>query len=311
MLQPNDRGICRNRINKNGKLYTLAYANPCAVHVDPIEKKPLSHFLPKTTAYSIATAGCNLRCLNCQNWQISQSRPEDTRNVDLPPERVVAEALRYGSKSIAYTYSEPIVFYEYMIDSARLARKQDLRNVWVTAGYINTSPLRELCKVLDAANVDLKSFSDETYAKLNGATLKPVLETLKTLAKERVWFEVTNLVVPTWTDDLNMIAEMSGWLYKNIGPDYPIHFSRFQPQYKLTHLPPTPVEVLEKARKTALDAGMKYVYIGNVPGHDAQNTYCPKCGNLVIKRQGYDVDLSGFDNGVCRKCGESIAGVWK
>jgi len=153
--------------------------------------------------------------------------------------------------------------------------------------------------------------SKPNYSKLNGATLKPVLETLKTLAKERVWFEVTNLVVPTWTDDLNMIAEMSGWLYKNIGPDYPIHFSRFQPQYKLTHLPPTPVEVLEKARKTALDAGMKYVYIGNVPGHDAQNTYCPKCGNLVIKRQGYDVDLSGFDNGVCRKCGESIAGVWK
>ncbi len=310
-LEPGDRGICRGRVNIGGTMYSLVYGNPCAVHIDPIEKKPLFHFLPTTKSFSIATAGCNLRCLNCQNWQISQFRPEDTENSEMFPGAVVQNAIASSSKSIAYTYSEPSTFFEYMFDTAKLAHQQGLKNVWVTSGYINPEPLAELCQYLDAANVDLKSFSNSIYSKLNGASLDPVLRTLKLLKEKQKWFEVTWLAVPTWTDDMDMIREGMEWCYKNLGPDYPVHFSRFSPLYKLTNLPYTSVSTLESARKVAMDAGLKYVYIGNVPGHDAENTYCPKCGAIVIGRKGYSIDTSNFEDGHCRKCGESIAGVWK
>jgi len=311
LLQPGQRSVCRVKTNLEGKIYTLAYGNPCAVHVDPVEKKPLFHFLPGTKAFSIATAGCNFRCLNCQNWTISQRRPEDTRNYDLMPEKVVEAAVSSGAISIAYTYSEPVAFYEYMLDTSRIAKKRGIKNIWVTNGYINKKPLLELCKYIDAANVDLKSFKESIYNRLNAGRLQPVLDTLKTLREAGTWFEVTNLVVPTWTDDLEMIAEMCEWLLKNLGPDYPLHFSRFHPHYKLTHLPPTPVDTLEKAMETAKETGINYVYIGNVPGHRAQNTFCPACNQLIIKRRGYRIIENKLVDGRCPHCDNPIPGVWK
>ena len=310
ILEEGDRSICRNKVNIGGKLYTLAYGNPCAVHIDPIEKKPLFHFLPSTKVFSIATAGCNFRCKNCQNWTISQFKPEETQNYDLFPDRVVQLCLENKCQSIAYTYSEPTAFYEYMYDTAKLAREKGIKNLWITNGYINKEPLEDLCQYLDAANVDLKSFSEETYNRLNSGTLKPVLSTLKTLDKQGVWFEVTNLVIPTWTDDLDMIREMCKWLKKNIGPNYPLHFSRFHPEYKLTNLPPTPIKTLEDAKKIAEEEGLNFIYLGNVPGK-GENTYCPKCGKLLVERKGFSVLQNNIQSGSCRFCGEKIAGVWE
>lgn len=310
-LQEHDRGVCRVRVNKNNKLYTIAYGNPSAVHTDPIEKKPLFHFLPQTTAFSVGTAGCNFRCLNCQNWDLSQSRPEDLRVYDMMPAQVVDAAIQQNSKSIAYTYSEPTIFYEYMYDTSKIANEKGVKNLWITNGYMNEKPLRELCKYMDAANVNLKSFREEIYNKLNSGSLKPVLNTLKILKEEKKWFEITNLVIPSWTDDLEMIREMSEWLVKNKLGDYPLHFSRFNPLYKLTYLPPTPVSILEEAREIALEEGIKYVFIGNVPGNKGENTYCPQCGKIVLERKGYVVTENNLDNGICKSCGERIAGVWK
>jgi pyruvate formate lyase activating enzyme len=303
-------GKCHSNVNINGKLWNISYGNPCAVHVDPIEKKPLFHYLPGTEAYSIATAGCNLACLNCQNWEISQSSPKDTRNYDLMPEAVVSEARQAGCKSIAYTYSDPVAFYEYTLDTSILARQKGIRNVIVSAGYINPDPLRRLCKSIDAAQIDIKSFSDETYEMLNGGTLQPVLDTLKILREEGIWLEISNLVVPTWTDDLGMIKEMCEWMVENGLNSNPLHFLRFQPLYKLTHLPPTPVSTLDKARQIAMEAGMKYVYIGNVPGSDAVNTYCPKCKKMLIERQGFSLLQNNISDSKCKFCQEKIDGVW-
>ena len=311
ILEGNERSVCRTKVNKGGKLYTLAYGNPCAVHVDPIEKKPLFHFLPSTLAFSIATAGCNFRCLCCQNWEISQFRPEDTKNIELFPEDVVKNALAYKCASIAYTYSEPTAFYEYMYDTSKIAKSHGIKNLWITNGYIREEPLRDLCKYLDAANVDLKSFREEIYNTLNAGRLQPVLDTLKILKSEGVWFEITNLVIPTYTDDFGMIREMCEWIVRNLGEDYPLHFSRFHPEYKLKHLPPTPVKTLEKARKIAMDVGLKFVYIGNVPEHEGENTYCPRCGKIVIERKGYSILQNHVENSSCKFCGEPIAGVWK
>lgn len=309
-LEPDDRSICRTRVNKEGTLYCLSYGNPAAVHIDPIEKKPLYHFLPGSGILSIATAGCNFRCLQCQNWTMSQVKPEETDNYDMMPERVVDAALVKSLPSIAYTYSGPIAFYEYMLDTAKLAKKNNLRNVWVTQAYMNKEPLGELCKYLDAANVDLKYFSEELYAKMSAGRLITVLEALKTLKEKNVWFEITNLVIPTINDDMDMIKNMCEWIKTNLGADYPLHFSRFHPQYKLTHLPSTPVKTLTEARKIALDSGLHYVYIGNVPGNNAQNTICPKCGKIVVEREGYLIKQLNINNGSCTFCGEDIAGVW-
>ncbi len=309
-LSPGDRGRCRDRVNIDGKLYSLVYGNPCSVNVDPIEKKPLFHFLPSTKVFSLGTAGCNFRCLNCQNWQISQFKPEDTKNTEMFPDAVVSNALASGSRSVAYTYSEPNVAFEYNFDNAKLAKQNGLRNVWVSNGYINPEPFSELAEHLDAACINLKSFSNDNYNKLNAGALKPVLNTIKLSVEKKVWTEVVCLIVPTWTDNLDMLKEGAEWIYKNIGPEYPIHYIRFHPQHKLTGLPPTPVSVMEKAREIAMDVGMKYVYIGNVPGHTAESTYCPKCGKVVISRRGYSTDLSNFDSGACKSCGEKISGVW-
>jgi len=303
-------GSCRTNVNYDGKLYNICYGNPCAVHIDPIEKKPLFHFLPATKAFSIATAGCNLACLNCQNWEISQSSPIDTRNYDLMPEVVVSEAKKAKCHSIAYTYSDPVAFYEYALDTSIIARKQGVKNILVSAGYINPDPLRRLSKVTDAANIDLKSFSDEIYEMLNAGTLQPVLDTLKTLKEEGVWLEITNLVIPTWTDDFDMIKKMCDWLVDNELHMFPLHFSKFHPLHKLTNIPGTPVATLEKARRTALDAGIKYVYIGNVPGNEAENTFCPNCKKLIVEREGFIITQNHIVDSKCSFCQDKIDGVW-
>jgi pyruvate formate lyase activating enzyme len=279
------------------------------VHVDPIEKKPLYHFLPGAPILSIATAGCNLSCLNCQNWEISQSPPEETRNHDLPPERLVAETAERGIPAIAYTYSEPIVFYEYVRDTAVLARERDIRNVLVTAGYISEEPLRELCRVVDAANVDFKSFSERFYKRISGAKLEPVQRSLEVMMEEGVWLEVTRLMIPTHSDDPEDVRAMCDWLVRVLGPDVPLHLSRFHPAYQLQGLPPTSVEALGRAYDVARESGMRHVYVGNVPGHEAQHTLCPSCGKTVITRRGYSTPRVSLEEGRCA-CGEPIAGIW-
>ncbi len=309
ILREGVRSVCRNKMNYKGTLYTLAYGNPCAVHIDPVEKKPLFHFLPSTSAFSIATAGCNFRCLNCQNWEISQKSPEETQNVELFPEQVVEQAEKSGCSSIAYTYSEPTAWYEYMYDTSRIARMKGINNLWITNGSMNEIPLRDLCQYLDAANVDVKSFREEIYNELNAGKLQPVLDTLRILKEEGVWFEVTNLVVPTWTDDVEMAREMCVWLYDNVGPDYPLHISRFSPAYKLLNLPPTPVETLREIQKVARDEGLHYVYIGNVPG-EGEDTYCPHCERLIVGRKGFFVTEMHVKEGSCEYCGQEIKGVW-
>jgi pyruvate formate lyase activating enzyme len=309
-LKPGEESVCRNRVHLDNKLYSIAYGNPCAVQVDPVEKKPLLHFLPGSQTYSIATAGCNFACLNCQNYTISQTSPKKTSNYDLMPGRVLEECLKNRCRSISYTYSEPITFYEYVYDTSVLARKEGIRNILVSNGYINEVPLRKLCKVLDAANIDLKSFSETTYLKLNAGKLQPILNCLKIMQEENVWLEITNLVIPGWTDDLDMIKKMCEWLTSNNLENCPLHFSRFQPLYKLTQLPPTPLAVLEKAREIALNAGMRYVYVGNVPISESVHTYCPKCKKRIVERRGYLITDNLIQKGRCSNCGELIAGVW-
>ncbi len=305
-----ERGFCQVRLNKAGKLFTITYGYPCAVHIDPVEKKPLFHVLPGSAVFSIATAGCNLRCKFCQNWTISQTTPEHTYNYNLPPEEVVAAAKREGCPSIAYTYTEPTSFYEYMVDTAKAARKQGVLNLFHSCGYINPEPLRKLSQYLDAGNVDLKGFSRDFYQKVCSAELQPVLETLKILKEEGVWIEITNLVIPTLNDEPGLIKEMCLWIRDNLGEDVPLHFSRFHPDYKMRNLPPTPLETLERAHQIAKEAGLKYVYIGNVPGHPAENTYCPKCGKILIERRGYTVLQNNIKEGSCKFCREPIAGIW-
>ncbi len=310
VLDKGDRSICRSKVNFNGKLYSLAYGNPCSVNVDPIEKKPLFHFYPKTTAFSIAAAGCNFRCLNCQNWQISQFKPEEVKSYDLFPDAVVQKAKQANAASIAYTYSEAITYFEYMMDTARLAKENNLYNLWISNGYINPDPLLDLCKVIDAANINLKSYSDQIYRTLNGGTLDPVLNTFKTLHQQGVHVELTTLVVPGYVDDPDMFAAMCDWILSNIGPDHPMHLLRFFPNYKLDRLPPTPVDTLTRFRNTAMKKGIRYVYVGNVAGHEGNHTYCHHCGKLIVERAGFMIPTYHIENGKCKFCGTIIPGKW-
>ena len=304
------RGACRVRENQDGKYYSLVYGNPCAVHLDPIEKKPFFHVLPSTTSFSLATVGCNFQCKFCQNWEISQASPEDVYSYDVPPEMIVKNAKDVGAHSVAYTYVEPTIFYEYMVDICQLAKKAGLLNVCHSNGFINPDPLKNLCKVMDAANIDLKGFTEAFYRDVCRGELAPVLETLKILRKEKVHLEITNLVVPTQNDDLSRLNEMCLWIKRELGGDTPIHFSRFYPLYKLRSLPPTPVSTLEKTRNIALSCGLEYVYIGNIPGHEGEHTFCPKCKKLLIKRVGYMVGENHLRGGKCQYCGKPIPGIW-
>jgi pyruvate formate lyase activating enzyme len=310
VLKEGEISKCNNRKVYKSSLYTLAFGNPCSVNVDPIEKKPLFHFLPGSKAYSIATAGCNLVCLNCQNWTISQTSPDKTRNYDMMPDKVVEQAIMNNCRSIAYTYSEPTTFYEYVYETSILARKAGIKNVVKSNGYINPEPLKKLCSVIDAANIDLKSFNESTYLKLTGGKLKPVLDSLKVYREMGIWLEITNLVVPAWTDKLDEIRMMCRWLADNGFEKTPLHFSRFYPLHKLEQLPPTPLEVLQNAAKVATDEGLKYVYTGNVPGNEIADTKCFSCGSKVVLRQGFRIVSNNIKDNKCSKCGKTIEGVW-
>jgi len=306
-----ERGYCRVRENVDGQYYSIAYGNPCAVNVDPIEKKPFFHVLPGSRSFSIATAGCNLNCKFCQNWEISQARPDDTFNYDLPPAQVVASAAHYQCRSIASTYVEPTIFMEYMLDIGQIANEQGLLKVMHSNGFVNSPPLKDLCKYLDAACIDLKGFTEEYYENLTEGNLKPVLTSLKNLKNWGVHTEIVTLVVPGKNDDMQQIRAMARWIRDELSPDVPLHFSRFYPLYKLKSLSPTPVATLEEAWKCARGEGLNYVYIGNVPGHDAEHTYCPGCKTRLIERTGYRIEVLELKDGQCGKCGHPIPGIWR
>lgn len=303
-------GICRARKNVDGKLYSLVYGKVATKHVDPIEKKPFFHVLPGSMAFSLATTGCNLQCKFCQNWQISQIFPWETEETDMTPEAVVDAAYKSGAKLIAYTYSEPTVFYEYMRDIAKLARQRGLKNVVVSSGYINPEPLKSLLPYIDAYKIDFKGFSDKFYEKMTNGKLQPVLDTMKIIKESGVWLEVVNLVIPGENDSDADIKGLAKWVMDNLGPDVPLHFTRFHPEYKIQNLPPTPLETLVKARKIAMDAGLHYVYTGNIDNPEGETTYCPKSREEAIVRKSYFVTANRLIDGKCGD-GEIIPGVWK
>ncbi|MFC1541489.1 AmmeMemoRadiSam system radical SAM enzyme [Candidatus Latescibacterota bacterium] len=310
LIEEGARGFCGTRENREGTLYSLVYGNIVAKQIDPIEKKPLYHFLPGSEAYSIATAGCNMTCKFCQNWQISQSKPEELRSSRMSPQDVAAEAVAYKSKSIAYTYNEPTVFTEFMYDCAAEGNASGVRSVVISNGYINPEPLEKLCEVISAYKVDLKAFSDSFYRDLTGGQRNAVLDTIKRLKKNGVWTELVHLTIPTLNDNDVDFRAMGDWLMGEIGPDIPVHFTRFHPTYRLLNLPVTPVSTLERARNILMEKGLNFVYVGNVPGHDGNSTYCPGCKKVLVKRSGYSVDITGLKNGECNNCGINIPGVW-
>lgn len=310
LIEPGQSGECRVRINIDGVLRTVVYGYPCSIHDDPIEKKPLFHFLPASRILSIATAGCNLHCLNCQNWEISQANPEDTPAYLCPPEKVVEMAKSQNFSSIAYTYTEPIIYYEYTYDTSKLARKANIRNVLVTAGYINEEPWKKLLEVVDAANIDLKGITEEFYRKVCSATLKPVQKAMVLAKASGILVEITNLIIPTLNDKPEEIRQLVRWVKANLGSETPLHFSRFFPRYKMRHLPPTSEKMLDLAREIAISEGMDYVYIGNVRRKGGQNTYCPRCRKLLIERIGYTIMQNRLKEGCCPDCGKEIYGVW-
>ena len=311
LIESGQSGECRVRINIDGVLRTVVYGYPCSIYIDPIEKKPLFHFLPGTGILSIATVGCNLHCLNCQNWQISQANPEESEAVFCPPGKLVELVKQNRCPSIAYTYTDPIVYYEYTYDSAKLAREKGIRNVLVTAGYINEEPWKMLLEYVDAANIDLKGISDDFYVRICSATLKPVQQALALAKASGILLEVTNLVIPTLNDKPEQIRELAQWIEANLGGDTPLHFSGFYPQYKMKNLPPTSLKKLEEAREIAISEGLDYVYIGNVRSKEGENTYCPGCKGLIIERTGYFIRQNRLKDGRCPDCSKEIYGVWK
>ena len=311
IIDDRERGYCGVRENRGGTYYTLVHSRVCAAHVDPIEKKPLFHFHPGTMAFSVATAGCNVNCKMCQNWEISQVRPEQVRSVYLPPLDLAAQAQQFRCASIAYTYSEPMIFYEYMTDAADAGHAQGIKSVVVTGGYVQEDPLKKLCQRVDAVKVDLKAYSEKFYREVVNGELKHVLNTLVTLRKQGMWTEIVYLVVPTLNDSDREFQGLARWIRSELGLDVPLHFSRFHPQYLLKNLPPTALEALERAKAIADSEGLHYVYIGNVPGHPAESTYCPKCRRVVVEREGYVVKTVQLRNGKCRNCQQVIPGVWQ
>ncbi len=305
-----ERGYCGVRENQGGAYQTLVYGTLCSANLDPIEKKPLFHYLPGTPAFSIATAGCNLECKFCQNWQISQYRPEQVESIVTEPRKLVDACKARKCPTIAYTYSEPVVFYEYMHDTAALGREHGLGSVMISNGYIQEQPLRQLCRQLTGVKIDFKAFTEKFYQEACAGQLKFVLATLEVLKDVGIWFELVILIVPTLNDSPDEIKQMSEWVVKHLGPDVPMHFTRFHPTYRVTNLPQTPIPTLEQCRLIALDAGVHYVYAGNVPMHPGENTYCHGCKHELIRRIGYEVASNQIRDGKCPKCGTAIPGVW-
>lgn len=312
LLAKGQRGICGARENQNGKLVSLVYGKVSTVHVDPIEKKPFYHFLPGSKAYSLATSGCNLDCQYCQNWDIAHRLPEDVQTTKMTPEQVVEEALKSGAEVVAFTYNEPIIWYEFMLDIAKLAKEKGLKTVIVTSGYINQEPLKQLLPYLDAVKIDFKSINQQTYQDLIRGNLQPVLDSIKTVHQSGKWLELVHLVVPGWTDNLEEIKKLCQWTLDNVGPDVPLHLSRFYPNYKLLNLPPTPEKTLKDARKICLDLGLKYVYTGNIDDPEGSTTYCPDNQKSVLVRRGYFIEENLIDSsGNSPNCSTKIPGIWQ
>lgn len=310
LIAEGGRGFCRVRENRGGELYLLVYGRPATLQVDPIELEPMYHLLPGHSNLCVATASCNFRCKHCHNWHLTQRGPEEVEALAFSAAEVVEETIRRGCRSISHSINEPTIFYEYMYDIARLARQRGLRTLFHTNGSLRPEPLRALLEHMDGVTVDLKSFSPEFYRENPEAELTPVLQTLKLIRQEGVHLEIVNLVIPTLNDDLRQIEKMCGWIEKHLGKDVPLHFTRFFPRYKLTHLPPTPVKTLERARDIALEVGLHYVYIGNLPGHEGNSTYCPRCGRRVISRRHFTVLSKELEGGRCSFCGQVIVGIW-
>ncbi len=310
------RGRCRVRENRGGNYYTRVYGRPVALNNDPIEKKPFFHVYPGSRSFSLATVGCNIRCSFCQNWDISQRNPEEVAPPYMPPERIVDIAARQQCRTIAYTYSEPIVFYEYMMDCARVARERGIGNVVVSNGIICEEPLKKLLPLLTAIKIDLKAFTEKFYEDICGGRLQPVLDTLKRIAAEGTWLEIVVLMIPSLNDHVDDIKRMADWIVKELGPNVPLHFTRFHPDYKLRNLPPTPLNTLNAARDAAVNQGCRFVYGGNAAGLRnnaglrAEYTYCPECRTAVVERYGLTPPKIAVRNGRCPQCGESIPGVW-
>ena len=312
-IGPGKRGICRVRQNTGGILETLVYGRLIARHIDPIEKKPFFHFLPGSLAYSIATVGCNFKCRFCQNADIAQL-PEDRNDLIIgdrvEPESVVEAAVLGKCSSIAYTYTEPTVFFEYAYDTAKIAHENGLKNIFVTNGYMTPEALEKIVPFLDAANVDLKAYSDEFYKTYCSSRLEPVKDTLKRMKKMGIYVEVTTLLIPGLNDDAGQLGDLAHFIAEDLGADVPWHVSRFHPTYKLTDRPSTPLKSLTKARDIGLQSGLKYVYIGNVPGEEGENTFCPQCGKRLIRRTGYVIEENRLINARCPDCGAKIEGVF-
>lgn len=313
LLAPGQRGLCKVRENIDGKLYSLVYGQVVTTNVDPIEKKPFYHFLPGARAYSLATAGCNLACQYCQNWDIAQRNPEDLESTPMTPEEVVNQALANNSAVIAFTYNEPTVWYEYMLDIAKLAHEKGLKTVMVSSGYINEEPLKELLPHLDAVKIDFKAFDEETYQTLIGGRLEPVLTAMKVVYKSGTWLELVHLIVPGQTDDLEEIKNLCLWVKENLSENVPVHFSRFWPRYKLLNLPPTPEETVKKAREVCREVGLNYVYTGNIDDPAGSTTYCPDNDEPLITRlQGRFIEENKLNAvGNSPSCPTSIPGVWE
>ncbi len=310
IIAPGERGRCRVRENSGGSLYSLVYSRIATAHVDPVEKKPFNHFLPGAMTYSVGTAGCCLSCRFCQNWQLSQSRPEDLDATEILPRDIAARARGAGAPIIAFTYNEPVIQFEYVADASRSARAAGLRPVVVSSGYINPGPCREIMENLDAVKIDLKSFSETFYRDICGGTLRTVLNTLEAIKASGRWLEIVVLIIPGLNDSTGEIRAMSRWVKESLGRDVPMHFTRFHPMYRLRNIPPTPVRTLERCRETAVAEGVRYAYVGNVPGHRWENTFCHSCGDRVIERAGIFSTRNLLRNGRCPGCGTAIPGVW-
>lgn len=303
-------GNCRVRKNVKGKLYSMVYGRSAAVAIDPIEKKPLYHFLPSTSIFSFGTLGCNLHCKHCQNYTTSQVGPGGYPDQTFSPEELVRKAVKSGCKSIAATYNEPTIFYEYMFDTFKLAKSKGLRTVMVTNGYMNLGPAEKIAPYVDALNIDLKAFTEKFYKEITGAKLKPVLEAIKFWHKKKKWIELTYLIIPTLNDNLKEIKDACDWINENVGNKVPVHFTAFYPTYELNNLEPTSEDILIKAYDIAKKAGLKYVYVGNIMSGERENTFCPKCGKKIVGRFGFSVLSLDVEKGKCKFCKAKVDGVW-
>ena len=310
-VSPGDRGYCRVRENQKGTYYSLVHSRIVSAHIDPVEKKPFFHFLPGHLAFSVATAGCNVNCKFCQNWEISQAKPEDLPAKYLPPKDLASMAVTNNCAAVAFTYNEPTIFNEYVNDAADAARAQGVKSIVVSNGFIQQEPIKRTCQHVDAIKIDFKAYSQDYYRDVVRGQLQPVLDAMVTIRKQGRWMELVYLVVPTLNDHDAEIRDMSRWIKAELGPDVPIHFTRFRPLYLLKNLPPTPVETLERLKAIADAEGLHYVYVGNVPGHPGENTYCPKCHHVVIERAGYTIAQMNLKNGKCKDCHYPIPGVWQ